>query len=213
MYSIDTIFEMNLKSWLYGLYISKRRSIKLKELRSSFVYGSEFCNSELYRSREDAISQLKINNTTGDKTKIRFGDYCNVQFRITLNNKGSIFVGDYVFMNYVTMRIDHNLKIGSYCLFGPNVTIWDTSNHPLNPEERKLQAIELAKDFPLSRSYESNGGSITIGDNVWIGMGALILGGVNIGEGAVVSAKSVVTNDVPPRTLVGGVPARVIKEL
>ena len=71
----------------------------------------------------------------------------------------------------------------------------------------------MAKDFPLNRSYEADGGNITIGDNVWIGMGALILGGVNIGEGAVVSAKSVVTNDVPSRTLVGGVPARVIKEL
>ena len=195
------------------LYKKPRQAKKLEDLRRNFIHGSDFCYSELYHNREDAIAQLKINNTTGDRTKIRFGDYCNVQFKITLNHQGSIFVGDYVFMNYVTMRIDHNLKIGSYCLFGPNVTIWDTSNHPLNPEERKKQAIELAKDFPLNRSYEADGGNITIGDNVWIGMGALILGGVNIGEGAVVSAKSVVTNDVPSSTLVGGVPARVIKEL
>ena len=53
---------------------------------------------------------------------------------------------------------------------------------------------------------------IVIGDRVWIGMNATVLGGVTIGEGAVVAAGSVVTKDVPPFTVVGGVPARPIKD-
>ena len=53
---------------------------------------------------------------------------------------------------------------------------------------------------------------IWIGDHVWIGMRTMILKGVTIGEGAVIAAGAVVTRDVPPYTLVGGVPAKVIKE-
>ena len=55
-------------------------------------------------------------------------------------------------------------------------------------------------------------GRITIQDNVWIGDNAVILSGVTIGEGAIVGANSVVTKDVPPFTVVGGVPARIIKQ-
>ena len=53
---------------------------------------------------------------------------------------------------------------------------------------------------------------IIIKDNVWIGMSAIILKGVTVGEGAIVAAGSVVTKDVPPHTIVAGVPARVIKK-
>lgn len=52
---------------------------------------------------------------------------------------------------------------------------------------------------------------IVIGDHVWIGMNVIVLKGVTIGEGAVVSAGSVVTKDVPPHSLVAGVPAKVVK--
>ena len=54
---------------------------------------------------------------------------------------------------------------------------------------------------------------ITVGDNVWFGAGVQVLPGVTIGEGAVVAAGAVVTRDVPPRTLVAGVPAKVLKEI
>ena len=52
---------------------------------------------------------------------------------------------------------------------------------------------------------------ITIGDDVWIGSRVIILGGVNVGNGAVIGAGSVVTHDVPPYSVVGGNPARIIK--
>jgi len=65
----------------------------------------------------------------------------------------------------------------------------------------------------LSKVYPSHGGKIVIEDDAWIGAGAIILPDVTIGEGAVVGAGAVVTRDVPPYTVVAGVPARPIKRI
>lgn len=56
-------------------------------------------------------------------------------------------------------------------------------------------------------------GPVKIGDNVWIGSGAIILPGVNLGMGCIVGAGAVVTRDVPPHTLVAGIPAKIVKEI
>ncbi|MEB4616629.1 sugar O-acetyltransferase [Leucobacter sp. M11] len=89
------------------------------------------------------------------------------------------------------------IEIGDDVMLGPNVSLI-TSGHPLDPDERR-SGITSAP--------------IKIGNNVWIGASALIMQGVSIGADAVVAAGSVVTRDVPARTVVGGVPARVIKTL
>lgn len=57
-----------------------------------------------------------------------------------------------------------------------------------------------------------NKGDIVIGSDVWIGFEAVILGGVTVGDGAVIGARAVVTKDVPPYTIVGGVPAKPIRK-
>lgn len=98
-------------------------------------------------------------------------------------------------------------------MFGPNVTFWDTANHPISVSKRHQQAIDFADDFILSRSYEANGGNITVGNDVWIAMDAIIMGGVTIGDGAIIAARSVVTRNVAPNTMVGGVPAKYISEV
>lgn len=173
--------------------------------------GKNFCASpSLYPNKKAQLLNIKIYNGTKDKKNIIFGDNCNVSCSITLNIKGSIIVEDYVVMTYVKMRIDHHLLIKSHCLFGPNVTLWDTSNHPLSAKARWIQAEEIATNFPLSRSYDAPGGNIIIEENVWIGMDTLVLGGVTIGRGAIVAARSVVTKDVAPYTIVAGVPAKKI---
>ena len=82
-------------------------------------------------------------------------------------------------------------------MIGPNVSII-TSSHPLEPSQRR--AFVIAKP-------------IVIGRNVWIAAGATIVGGVSVGENSVVAAGSVVTKDVPPNTLVGGNPAKLIRSI
>lgn len=197
--------------------LSLRKARKLKkhrlQLEKSIRTGIGFCASKFYKLGAYQLLNVKVDNQTKDASRIQFGDYCNVSCGITLNQKGSILIGDYVFINYAKFRIDHDFEMGSHCMIGPNVTFWDTDNHPIAVSKRHQQCIDFAMDFPLSRSYEAGGGSIRIGNDVWIGMEALILGGVTIGEGAIVSARSVVTKDVEPYTIVGGVPAKKIGDV
>ena len=90
------------------------------------------------------------------------------------------------------------IKIGRHCQIGPNV-MFETVDHDLQAKPGENRATKTQP--------------ITLEDHVWVGAGAIILGGVTIGEGAVVAAGAVVNKDVAPRTLVGGVPAKLIKEL
>ena len=199
--------------WLKRRYFNFKLNSHISFINDNIVYGENFCGSKLYFNKRQQFNNIQVVNSTRDKQRIKFGDYNNVSCRITLNELGSINIGDYVFMNYVKMRIDYHLHVGSHCMFGPNVVLWDTSNHPLSWSKRHIQCEELAFDFPLTRSYESHGGNITIEDDVWVGMDALILGGVTIGKGAIVAARSVVTKNVPPYTIVGGIPAKKIGEV
>lgn len=107
-------------------------------------------------------------------------------------------VGRNVFINQNCTFYDlGGLQIADDVMIGPNVSLI-TSGHPLAPSERR--AAVTARP-------------IVIGRNAWIAAGATIIGGVTVGENAVVAAGSVVTRDIPPNTLVGGNPARVIREI
>jgi len=183
-----------------------------KSLFSKFIVGEGFCTSPIYKNPSFQLLNINITNKTNDKNKIKFGSFCNVSVDIFLNERGSILVGDYVYMNKVYMRVDHNLKIGSHCLFGPNVRLWDTDNHPLSPAERHMQCEFIALHGFLD-SYLAQGGDITIGNDVWIGMDVILLGGVVIGNGSIIAAGSVVTRSIPENVLAGGVPAKVIKSI
>ena len=109
-----------------------------------------------------------------------------------------ISVGRNVFVNQNCTFYDlGGLTIADDVMIGPNVSII-TSGHPIEPSQRR--ACIVAKPIAIER-------------NVWIAAGATIIGGVTVGENSVVAAGSVVTKDVPPSTLVGGNPARVIRSI
>lgn len=96
----------------------------------------------------------------------------------------------------------NGITIGNSLLTGSNVIITDNSHGTF--EEGQLDIA------PIDRPLVSKG-KVIIGDNVWLGNNVGIMPGVTIGDGAVVAANSVVTKDVPPKTMVGGIPARVIR--
>ena len=110
----------------------------------------------------------------------------------------NIRVGRNVFINQnCTMYDLGGIDIADDVMIGPNVSII-TSGHPIEPSQRR--AFVIAKPIVIER-------------NVWIAAGAIIIGGVTVGENSVVAAGSVVTKDVPPNTFVGGHPARVIRSI
>ena len=174
------------------------------------IIGEYFCTAPYLP--ETHIFTVKIENRSGRRERIQIGSNCNLSINILLNIEGKIEIGDYVYMNGgCRLRIDHELHIGSHCLFGPGVIIWDTDNHPISKSTRHLQA-EMAP-IQMANSYEANGGPITIGNDVWVCLDALILGGVHVGDGAIIAARSVVTRDVPPMKIVAGVPAMIIGDV
>ena len=108
-----------------------------------------------------------------------------------------IAIGKNVFINFdCTFLALGGIAIEDEVLIGPKVSLI-TENHPLNPEERKGLAAK----------------PILIKKKAWIGANAVILPGVTIGENAVVAAGAVVSKDVPDNTVVGGIPARFIKNV
>lgn len=106
-----------------------------------------------------------------------------------------------------------NCKIGAFCSLGNNIKIGG-ANHPYNWVSTSPVFYEgrdsLKKKFAtFTRPKDKD---TIIGNDVWIGHNSIILQGVNIGDGAVIGSGSVVTKDVPPYSIVGGNPARIIKK-
>ena len=125
------------------------------------------------------------------------GTFIDTPFRCDYGNH--ITVGDNFYANTNCIIIDvAQVTIGSNVKFGPNVSVI-TAGHPVHAQIR-------------STAYEY-GVPITIGDNVWIGAGAIILPGVSIGSDTVIGAGSVVTKDIPEKTVAAGNPCKVIKQI
>lgn len=107
----------------------------------------------------------------------------------------NIFVGGNFYAGYNCVMLDYaEIRIGDNCLIGPNVGIY-TAGHGIAAENRYITGYAIP---------------IRIGNNVWIGGNSCILPGVTIGDGAVIAAGSVVSDDVEAFTVVGGMPAKFI---
>lgn len=141
------------------------------------------------KKREKLIK--KIFGKTGEKIRVEQPFYCDYGVNIE--------VGENFFSNYGLIILDVNkVKIGKNCMIAPNVGIY-SATHPIRAEER-YNGVELG--FP-----------ITIGDNCWIGGGAVICPGVTLGNNVVVGAGAVVTKNFGDNVVIAGNPAKVIREL
>ena len=169
-----------------------------------------------------AIPEKQIYPRTGDKQTI--------YLKNVITNK-NIQVGDYTmyndFVNDPTLfeknnvlyhyEINHDrLIIGKFCSIACGACfILNSANHTLKslstyPFPLFFEEWELDRKN-VTRSWD-NKGDIVIGNDVWIGYEAIILSGVTIGDGAIIASRAVVTEDVLPYTIVGGVPAKAIRK-
>lgn len=152
-------------------------------------------------------------------------NYTNCQFegknRIAIGTKlknTSIGYGSYIGRDSFII----SCKIGRYCSVGPNVRIVSgshpttdfVSTHPSFFSISKQSGFTYVQNNKFAEYKYANSDEkilVEIGNDIWIGDGALIMQGVHIGDGAVIAAGAVVTKDVPEYSIVGGVPAKVIK--
>jgi acetyltransferase-like isoleucine patch superfamily enzyme len=145
-----------------------------------------------------------------------FGDHVSVYggCSFSIGVKGRCSVGDFTLLNGALVMAEEFIRIGSHCLISWNVGIADSDFHPLAPAQRIIDAHAIApffKDRPPRPEIRT--APVIISDNVWIGMNAVILKGVTIGENSVVAAGAVVTKSVPANVVVAGNPAVITKQL
>jgi acetyltransferase-like isoleucine patch superfamily enzyme len=155
--------------------------------------------------------------------RIRIGDASILGCRIVLEREfGNVTIGNQTYIGASSIICAESITIGSDVLIAWGTTIVDHDSHSTNWENRSEDVRKwrdgyiqgnLGKAASLKNWDVVQKKPVKIGDKVWIGFNAIILKGVNIGEGAVVAAGAVVTKDVPAWTVVGGNPAKVIKEL
>jgi acetyltransferase-like isoleucine patch superfamily enzyme len=145
---------------------------------------------------------------------IVFGQHVSIYAgcSFSVGEKGRVRVGDFTLLNGALVMCEDQIEIGSHCLVSWNVGIADSDFHPLEPAKRLIDARALApylQDRPPRPTLKT--APVKIGDNVWIGMNAVILKGVTIGENSVVAAGAVVTKSVDANTVVAGNPASVVR--
>jgi acetyltransferase-like isoleucine patch superfamily enzyme len=129
----------------------------------------------------------------GPQARVRVGNYCCVH--------GAWFI------------CDSEITVGDYAMISWNVVFMDSYGVSLDPAERRKQLEVLPVDGRRRMPRGAPAKPIRIGRNVWIGFDCVVLPGVSIGEGSIVGARSVVTHDVPPFTMVAGNPARTIRKI
>ena len=135
--------------------------------------------------------------------------YLGVMFDI--GPEGEVALGDYALLNGGRIFCDARVEIGAHALISWNVVMMDTYRLPADPLARRPCLAAIAGRSDRSVHGTTPARPIRIGDNVWIGFDTCILPGVTIGTGAVVGARSVVTEDIPPYMIAAGNPARPIK--
>lgn len=122
------------------------------------------------------------------------------------NFSGKIKIGYATTLGYNNL-LGGSISIGKYCQFGADVALHAT-NHPMTYMTTYINQNLFQGD--LKQLKQEN--KITIGNDVWIGHNVIIVGNVTVGNGAILAAGAVVTKDVLPYTIVGGVPAKFIKK-
>lgn len=194
--------------------VSKSISKQIKKYIRFLIYIYKYYKVT-YKSNVMFYSTTKIFNYQNDRTKICIGSNTHIRGEVLVfGYGGNISIGERCFIGENTkVWSSANIVIGNDVLISHNVNIIDTNSHEINHIDRAEGYWHLINYGQPIKSDNILSSPITIGNYAWINFGCIILKGVTIGEGAIVAAGSVVTKDVPPFTLVAGVPAKVIKSL
>ncbi len=154
----------------------------------------------LYDFNMTRPTEMEKRNALLKEMFAEIGENCYIEPPFHSNfGGGHVHFGSNVYANFnLTLVDDTHIYVGDNTMFGPNVTV-ATAGHPILPELRQ-------------QGYQYNA-PIHIGENCWIGAGALILPGITIGDNVVIGAGSVVTKDIPSNVVAVGNPCRILREI
>lgn len=159
------------------------------------------------------MSNRTRSRLTGLTRALRVADQPSTFQRLVREGRVSVGVGTYgePTVHAWDRGPDTRLRIGAYCSIAQNVTVVLGGEH--HPEWVTTYPLRVVNELPgaWEDGHPATKGDITIGSDVWVGLGSTILSGVTIGNGAVIGAGSVVTTDVPAFAIVAGNPAQVIR--
>ncbi|HKX63352.1 MAG TPA: acyltransferase [Verrucomicrobiae bacterium] len=137
--------------------------------------------------------------------------YLGVMFDLGPN--ASVSIGEFSLLNGSRIICDASITIGAYCLISWNTVLMDSHRVPRDTPARHalLEAVGRSPDRHINAGAPA--APIVIGNGVWLGFDSCVLPGVEIGDGAIVGARSVVVESVPAYSIVAGNPARVVRQL
>jgi maltose O-acetyltransferase len=172
------------------LYISDDPEITTRQQRA-FRLAEDYHRAY---AQDVSAAQSIIRELIGD-----LAEDAHIRPPLYVDYGAQISVGEGTFINFNLTALDvAPIHIGKHCQIGPSVQLL-TPTHPVEAEARR-DKLEAAKP-------------IVIGDNVWLGGGAIVLAGITIGANSVVGAGAVVTHDLPANVVAVGAPARIIKTI
>ncbi len=191
-----------LRAALYHRCFHQDSKMAFIEAGAEFFYMNAIClGNGVYVDRYCRLHASNAEIVLGNNSRVMTGAYLCSYVSNSRPGEGIVTGSEcWIGVNAVLGSGQGGLYIGNNVLIGPNAVIV-TGNHDY--EKMDLTAIEQVY----------YGTPIHIGDNVWIGANAVVLGGVTIGNHAVIAAGAVVAGDVAPYTVVGGVPARKIRDI
>ena len=151
---------------------------------------------------------------------LKIGENSNIQGNFVVESeKGLISIGNRTFIGGGTFICTKEIEIGNDVMFSWGCTVVDNNSHSAKWSERKNDVLDWKRGLDENKigAYKDwsnvKEDKVTIKDKAWIGFNSIILKGVTIGEGSIVGAGSVVTKDIPDWSIVGGNPAKVIREI
>lgn len=174
-----------------------------------------FKKHKIYMSPSQKYDRV-INKEINISRKFSSEPYCSYN-----NGFSVVSLGSFSYFNSVVPANDLNMSVGRYCSIGDNLSILGI-NHPIDRfttssvsyDNRANICRDLLEDSNFKQKENpniSNDKSIVIGNDVWIGSKVTLSRGIKINDGAIIASGSIVTKDVPPYAIVGGIPARILK--
>ena len=197
-----------------------QRKISLSSKLRTFLLRLKYGHSVEFKGHPSVFGSLPYFKIPG-QGRIIIGDRvvldsgfrnCNIPLttrcKLVCGTSGIIEVGNNTILNGVGITSYLKITIGENCLISSGTFICDTDLHPIDPMLR--QQVPLGYHIEHSKVIKKE---IIIGNNVWVGWGAIILKGVHIGENSIIGAGSVVTQSIPANVIAAGNPATVIRQI